>query len=69
MLLKMRGVLPKTTVDAATGCLLSADRENEAAVEWFEVVKLSGECPFAVTLSSSVLDGFMTMLMMLFGGA
>jgi len=50
MLLKMRGVLPKTIVDAETGYLLSPDRENEAAVEWFEVVKLSGESFFAPTL-------------------
>lgn len=43
MLLKMRGVLPKTTTDAEAGYLVSADRENEAAVEWFEKVKLNGE--------------------------
>ena len=44
MLLKMRGVLPKTVTDAE-GHLGAADTENEAAVEWFEVVKLSGEWP------------------------
>jgi len=43
VLLKMRGVLPKTVTEEETGYLRSADRENEAAVEWFDVVKLSGE--------------------------
>jgi len=45
VLLKMRGVLPKTVTEEETGYLRSADRENEAAVEWFDVVKLSGEYP------------------------
>ncbi|MCJ1251660.1 hypothetical protein MMC30_008895 [Trapelia coarctata] len=58
MLLKMRGVLPKTVMDAE-GYLGSADRENEAAVEWFEVLKLSGAWPirYGYRLSSLSIRG------------
>lgn len=42
MLLRMRGVLPNTTVDPVTGYLAPAIAMEEVVMRWFGDVKLTG---------------------------
>lgn len=47
MLLKMRGVPPKTTYRPDTGILAAAEtQKDEAANKWFEALSLPCEFPF-----------------------
>ena len=43
MLLKMRGVPPRTQTDPETGFLIVNDRNESTASRWFESVKLTSE--------------------------
>ena len=46
MLLKMRGLPPKTQANPDDGVLAAVEGSDEAAIRWFNTIKVSSEsCP------------------------
>jgi hypothetical protein len=44
MLLRMRGLPPKTVVSSETGFLKAAENSDPNAIHWFEAIQLQRKC-------------------------
>jgi len=49
MLLKMRGLPPKTQARSDDGVLAAIEGSDEAAIRWFDTIKISSKPPLEFT--------------------